>query len=258
MVEGAFGASGSRVVLEERLTGTEVSAHAFCDGERAVPMVFACDYKRVRDNDDGPNTGGMGAYSPPGFVDTALAEQINTTVTRATVAAMAAAGRPYRGTLYPGLMLTASGPRVIEFNCRFGDPETQVLIPRLDSDLLPVLEACARGSLAGVNVRWSERAAVGVVLASGGYPGPYVTGLPITGLDTLYAGVLVFHAGTTLADDGTVLTNGGRVLTVVATARTLAEARERVYGNARRIRFEGVHYRTDIALRELTPAGVGR
>lgn len=257
MVEGAFGASGSRVVLEERLTGTEVSAHAFCDGERAVPMVFACDYKRVGDHDQGPNTGGMGVYSPPGFVDPALAEQINTAITQATVAAMAAAGHPYRGTLYPGLMITASGPRVIEFNCRFGDPETQVLIPRLDSDLLPVLEACARGSLAGVDVRWSERAAVGVVLASGGYPGPYTTGLPITGLDAVDPDILVFHAGTTLAGDGAVLTNGGRVLTVVATAPTLAEARERVYDNARRIHFPGVHYRTDIALREL-PAGVGR
>lgn len=255
MVEGAFGAAGSRVVLEERLTGTEVSAHAFCDGAHAVPMVFACDYKRVRDHDEGPNTGGMGVYSPPGFVDAVLAEQITTTITQPTVRALAEAGSPYRGTLYPGLMITPSGPKVIEFNCRFGDPETQVLLPRLDCDLLPVLEACARGTLTGVAVRWSERAAVGVVLASGGYPGPYRTGLPISGLDTVDSDILVFHAGTKRGEDGMVLTNGGRVLTIVATAPTLAEARERVYENAHRIHFEGVHYRTDIALREL-PAEV--
>jgi phosphoribosylamine--glycine ligase len=254
LVDRTFGAAGSRVVIEERLVGREVSAHAFCDGMTAVPMVYACDYKRVRDGDAGPNTGGMGAYSPPGFVDEALAARIRDTVIEPSVRAMAAAGRPYRGTLYPGLMITDAGPKVVEFNCRFGDPETQVLMPRLDSDLLPVLDAAVRGGLSEIEVTWSSQAAVGVVLASGGYPGPYQTGLPVRGLDRVDSDVLIFHAGTRPEGDGRVVTAGGRVLTVVATAPTLTEARERVYDNARRIEFEGRHYRADIALRELHPA----
>jgi phosphoribosylamine--glycine ligase len=220
-------------------------------------MVLSCDYKRVGDGDAGPNTGGMGIYSPPGFVDAALAAEVQRDVVEPVLRAMHGMGRPFRGTLYPGLMLGPAGLRVVEFNCRFGDPETEVLMPRLASDLLPVLDACARGRLAGTAVAWSDMPAVGVVLASGGYPGPYRTGLPITGLDDVDGEVLVFHAGTRLAEDGTVLTNGGRVLTVVAAAPSLARARERVYDNVRRIRFEGCHFRTDIALRELAAAGVG-
>jgi phosphoribosylamine---glycine ligase len=248
---GAFGAAGARVLVEERMTGREVSAHAFCDGAAGIPTVLACDYKRAFDGDAGPNTGGMGVYSPPGFVAPGFEETIRATIVAPLLREMAAAGVPYRGTLYPGLMLTDAGPRVVEFNCRFGDPETQALMPRLDSELAPILAAAAEGRLAGVEVTWKQNAVVGVVLASGGYPGAYRTGLPIDGLDTLDPDVLAFHAGTALDEGGRVVTSGGRVLTVVAEGRTLAEARARVYDNVARIRFEGRHYRTDIALREL-------
>jgi phosphoribosylamine--glycine ligase len=250
MEAGAFGEAGRRVVLEERMTGREVSAHAFCDGVTARPMVFACDYKRVFDGDRGPNTGGMGVYSPPGFVDAALAERIRLDIIEPAVRALREAGSPYIGTLYPGLMITDAGPRVVEFNCRFGDPETQALMPRLDSDLLEIMLAAVHGRLAEAEIRWHDNAVVGVVLASGGYPGSYRTGLPVDGLDALDAGVQVFHAGTRL-EDGRVVTAGGRVLTVVASGATLAEARGRVYDNVPRIRFDGMHYRTDIALREV-------
>ena len=251
LAEGVFGAAGSRVLLEERMSGREVSAHAFSDGTTVVPMVYSCDYKRAGDGDTGPNTGGIGVYSPPGFVDEALARQIEQTVIEPAVRAMAQAGRPYRGTLYPGLMITDAGPRVVEFNCRFGDPEAQALMARLSSDLLDICEAVVHSRLAETEVRWSDEAAVGVVLASGGYPGPYQTGYPITGLDAIDSDVHVFHAGTKLRDDGAVVTSGGRVLTVVATGPTLAAARARAYDNARRIHFDGRHYRTDIALREI-------
>src|SRR5262249_12574900 len=182
MQEGAFGAAGSRVLLEERMSGPETSAHAFSDGTTVVPMVFSCDYKRVFDADAGPNTGGMGVYSPPGFVDGALAQRIFQAITAPTIRAMAEAGAPYRGPPYPGLMITDAGPRVVEYNCRFGDPETQALMLRLESDLLEILDACVQGRLAEVDVRWRDNAAVGVVLASGGYPRSYRTGLPIEGL----------------------------------------------------------------------------
>jgi phosphoribosylamine--glycine ligase len=253
LVEGVFGAAGRRVLIEERLSGTEVSAHAFVDGETAVPMAFACDYKRVGDGETGPNTGGMGAYSPPGFVDAALAARVQGEIVLPAVRTLRALGRPYRGTLYPGLMITAAGPRVVEFNCRFGDPEAQVILPRLTSDLLDICDAVAHGRLDGVPVAWTDRAAVGVVLASGGYPSAYPTGLPIEGLDVVDADVQVFHAGTARREDGMVVTAGGRVLTVVAMGRTLAEARARAYDNTQRIRFAGRHYRTDIALREVEP-----
>ena len=250
MEEDAFGAAGQTVVLEERMTGPETSAHVFSDGYTAVPMVYACDYKRVNDADQGPNTGGMGVYSPPGFVDEALAEQVRRTIVEPVIRALADAGTPYTGTLYPGLMITDVGPRVVEFNCRFGDPETQALMPRLQSDLLEIMLAVVKGTLAGAEVRWRDNAVVGVVLASGGYPGAYRTGLPIAGLDALDPDVHVFHAGTR-TEDGLTVTAGGRVLTVVAEGRTLAEARARVYDNVPRISFAGMHYRTDIALREV-------
>lgn len=255
LVGGAFGASGSRVLIEERMTGPEVSAHAFCDGDIAVPMVYSCDYKRARDNDEGPITGGMGVYSPPGFVDQQLADEIRRRVIDPTMAAMKTAGRPYRGTLYPGLMLTPTGPRVVEYNCRFGDPETQALMPRLETDLLDICDAAVRGRLSRVDIHWSARPVVGVVLAPRGYPEAYDTGLPITGLDDVDPDIQIFHAGTKRRDDGVVVTAGGRVLTVVASGATLTEAREWVYDNAVRIHFEDRHYRTDIALRELR-AGV--
>lgn len=251
--DGAFGEAGSRLVLEERMTGRETSAQAFTDGVTVVPMVYACDYKRVFDGDEGPNTGGMGVYSPPGFVDDALQEEIRRTIIDPTVRALAGDGAPYTGTLYPGLMITDAGPRVVEYNCRFGDPETQALMLRLDSDLLEIMLAVVEGRLAEADVRWKDNAVVGVVVASGGYPGAYQTGLPIEGLDALDADVHVFHAGTRREGDR-IVTAGGRVLTVVASGGTLAEARERVYDNMARLHFPGMHYRHDIALREVAPA----
>lgn len=248
---GAFGDAGRRVLIEERMSGPEVSAHAFCDGVTAVPMVYSCDYKRIGDGDTGPNTGGMGAYSPPGFLTAEAEEQIRREVIDPVIAEMARRGRPFKGALYPGMMLTASGPRVVEFNCRSGDPETQVLMPRLETDLLEICLAVVNGTLANTPILWTARPTVGVVIAAGGYPGVYRTGLPVDGLGALDHDVTAFHAGTRLDDGGRVLTAGGRVLTVVASGATLREARDRAYDNARRIQFEGAYFRTDIALREL-------
>ena len=257
LLGGRFGEASRTVVVEEHLRGLEASAMAFVDGDHVTPMPFSCDYKRALDGDAGPNTGGMGVYSPPGFLDTQHDRTIFDTVHVPVIEALRNAGRPFRGILYAGLMVRDGQPTVVEFNARFGDPETQVVLPLLESDLLNVMRACVEGRLDREPVRWRRGAAVGVVLASAGYPGAYETGKPITGLDTVdqgvESGVLVFHAGTQLRDDGTVVTSGGRVLTVVAIAPTLAEARERAYANAARITFEGRQYRTDIALRELAP-----
>ncbi len=254
MVRREFGASGDRVVIERRLSGPEVSAHAFTDGRTVAHMPFSCDHKPVFDGNQGPNTGGMGAYSPPGWLDGSTGATVRSAITQAAVQAMMAEGRPYRGVLYPGLMLTDAGPMVIEFNCRMGDPETQVLLPRLQSDLLDVCWAVANNRLHEIELRWSDEACVGVVLASGGYPGAYQTGLPIDGLADLDSGVLVFHAGTRRADDGPIVTAGGRVLTVAATGATMEDARRTAYRNVERIRFEGVHYRRDIGAAQ--PAAV--
>jgi phosphoribosylamine--glycine ligase len=232
------------------LSGPEVSVLAFTDGRTVVPMAPACDYKRVYDGDEGPNTGGMGSYSPTSYVDAALLAQIRETILEPTVRALAAEGSPYQGVLYAGLMLTSEGPKVLEFNARFGDPEAQVILPRLKSDLVRIALAVAEGRLAEVPIEWDERAAVGVVLASGGYPGEITKGHEIHGLDELDEGILPFHGGTTLVG-GKVVTSGGRVLTIVALGRDLAEARERVYANVQRVRFDGVHYRRDIAAREV-------
>ncbi len=247
MVRRDFGAAGNEVVIEERLYGWETSAHAFCDGKTAVLMPFASDYKRAQDGDIGLNTGGMGAYSPSAFVDERLAEEIRHQVVERAIAGMASEGAPYNGTLFPGLMVTDEGIRVLEFNARWGDPETQVLLPRLESDLYEVCLAAAEGRLADVEVRWSPRPAVGVVMASGGYPATYKLGHVITGVDSVDADVLVFHAGTKQDSRGLV-TNGGRVLTVVATGDTLEEARAKAYENVARIEFTDAHYRRDIAL----------
>ncbi len=245
--EAIFGASGHTVLLEERLIGREVSAMAFTDGVTVAPLPFSCDYKRIRDGDEGLNTGGMGAYSPPPWLDEALEPVIHETITEAAVAAMMAEGSPFRGTLYPGLMITKDGPRVVEFNCRLGDPEAQVLIPRLKSDLLEICLAVVNNRLSDAEIEWSTDAAVGVVMASGGYPEDYSTGYEISGLNTLEDGVLVFHAGTMLDEDGRVVTNGGRVLTVTAKASSLSEARAKAYRNVQRIHFTNAHYRRDIA-----------
>ena len=251
LLAGRFGDASRTIVVEERLAGREASAMAFCDGETVAPMPLSCDYKRALDDDQGSNTGGMGVYSPPGFIAAHRSQRLFDHVHKPALRALRDEGRPFRGVLYAGLMVTEGEPAVLEFNCRFGDPETQVVLPLLRSDLLEVLRACATGTLADVPLEWSDDATVGVVLASAGYPGAYETGKPIHGLDAIDNDALLFHAGTRLADDGAVLTAGGRVLTVVARAPTLAQARDRAYDNAARIEFEGRTYRSDIARREL-------
>lgn len=256
MVRREFGVSGDTVVIDERLYGWEASAHAFCDGRTVRMMPFATDHKRALDGDRGLNTGGMGACSPSPDIDSGMERRIRVEVVERTIAAMEREGTPFNGTLFPGLMVTDDGMFVLEYNARFGDPETQVLMPRLESDLFAIVQAAADGRLETADIRWSERAAVGVVMASGGYPEKYTTGHEIHGLDRVDDDVLVFHAGTKL-DGGRVVTNGGRVLTVVAMGTTLGEVRERAYDNVRRISFEGAHYRTDIALGAEQAAGAG-
>ena len=249
MESKTLGAAGDRVVIEECLSGKEMSAFAFTDGQAVIPMVSACDYKRIYDGDRGPNTGGMGSYSPPFFHTPELAKLVTQSIMEPTVIAMEKEGRPYRGVLYGGLMITNDGPKVIEFNARFGDPEAQVTLPRLKSDLVDIMLAVINGNLDQAKVEWSDDACVGVVMASAGYPASYKTGFPVTGLDNLDKDITVFHAGTKVgAEPGQVLTGGGRVLTVVAMGKTLAEAREKVYANIPRVHFEGCHYRKDIAL----------
>jgi phosphoribosylamine--glycine ligase len=248
LVERTFGDAGDRVLVEEFLEGREVSALALTDGETVIPLVPAQDFKRVGDGDTGPNTGGMGAYSPVPFVDEATWRGIAEDILEPVVAGLAERGLRYRGVLYAGLMLTAEGPKVLEFNCRFGDPETQAILPRLDSDLAELLVAAARGTLGEHKVAWKPEACVSVVLASAGYPGSYPTGLSIEGLDAAsqVEGATVFHAGTARRD-GRVMTAGGRVLAVSALGKDLAEARRRAYEASSRISFEGMHHRTDIA-----------
>jgi phosphoribosylamine---glycine ligase len=248
LVERAFGEAGARVVVEEFLTGREVSAFALTDGRDVLPLVMAQDFKRVGDGDAGPNTGGMGAYSPVSFIDDATAERIWNDVLRRTVAAMDAEGVPFQGVLYAGLMLTADGPKVLEFNCRFGDPEAEAMVPRLRSDLGELMLACTEGNLEDHRAVWAPEACVTVVIASGGYPGEYPTGVPISGLDEANGveGAVVFHAGTE-ERDGRVVTSGGRVLAVTALGTTIDRARTTAYEACSRIRFEGAHYRRDIA-----------
>ncbi len=247
LVDRAFGAAGDRILIDEHLEGREVSVLTLTDGEAVLPLEPARDFKRSLDGDRGPNTGGMGAHSPvPGF-DDALAARIAREILEPTVAALAAEGVPYRGVLYAGLMLTAEGPKVLEFNARFGDPEAQAVLPRLDSDLAETLLACAEGRLGEAKVAWSPEACVTVVLASGGYPGLYETGFPIEGLEEAGKSdrVAVFHAGTARRD-GRVVTAGGRVLAVSALGTDLADARTRAYRAASLVSFEGAHRRSDI------------
>ncbi|MFC1966793.1 phosphoribosylamine--glycine ligase [Chloroflexota bacterium] len=247
MESKTLGEAGDRVVIEEYLSGREMSSFAFTDSQTVVPMVSACDYKRVYDGDKGPNTGGMGSYSPPHFDTPELAKMVTETVMEPAVSAMNREERAYKGVLYGGLMVSNEGLKVLEFNARFGDPETQVVLPRLKTDLVDIMLAVVNNNLDQINIEWSEDACVGVVMASAGYPGSYKTGFPITGLDNLDKDIMVFHAGTELGSDGEVLTSGGRVLTVVAMGKTIAQSREKVYANIPRINFEGCHYRTDIA-----------
>ncbi len=246
-----FGSAGDQVIIEECLVGKEVSLLAFTDGKTVIPMVPACDYKRVFDGDRGPNTGGMGSYSPPGFFSDKLTAEVTKTVLQPVIKAMAQEDTPYKGVLYAGLMIADTGPKVLEFNARFGDPETQAILPRLKTDLVDILLAVVDNKLDQTVVKWTEEPCVGVVMASGGYPGNYKTGLEITGLDKLNDDVMVFHAGTKLGEDSRIYTDGGRVLTMAAAGKNMAEARARVYGNLPRIHFDGCHYRQDIAAREV-------
>lgn len=246
-----FGSAGDSVVIEECLTGKEVSLLAFTDGKTVVPMVPACDYKRVFDDDQGPNTGGMGSYSPPGFFDAKLTKQVTETILEPAVRAMAEEGMLYKGVLYAGLLVTPDGAKVLEFNARFGDPETQVILPRLNTDLVDILLAVVDNRLSETAVEWSNDACVGIVMASGGYPGSYGTGFAIQGLEKLDKEILVFHAGTKQGENSQMHTDGGRVLTITATGKTMAEARAKAYQNLPRIRFDSCHYRKDIAAREV-------
>jgi phosphoribosylamine---glycine ligase len=249
LVRRAHGDAGARILLEEYLDGPEASLFALSDGRTVVPLAPARDYKRVGDHDHGPNTGGMGAYSPLPDVPDSLVEEARRTILEPTVAELCTRGIRYQGLLYAGLALTSSGPKVIEFNCRFGDPEAQVVLPRLATDLTELLWATAEGVLAGEKVAWDPRACVTVVLASGGYPGSYRRDFEITGLQEAAAlrDVHVYHAGTTTDPSGVVRTAGGRVLAVTALGDDLAEASARAYQAAGRIHFEGMHYRRDIA-----------
>jgi phosphoribosylamine--glycine ligase len=246
-----FSSAGDRVIIDEYLSGQEVSLIAFTDGKTVSPMVPACDYKKIGDNDEGPNTGGMGSYSPPGFFPAQMTKKVTQDILLPTVKAMAKEGLPYKGVLYAGLMIVDGEPVVLEFNARFGDPETQVILPLLKTDLVDILLAVIQGNLYQLKIEWSSEACVGVVMSSAGYPGSYKTGFPIRGIDNVDKAVLVFHAGTKLGNDGIIYTDGGRVLTVVGVGQDIAEARKKVYRNIFNIYFEGCYYRKDIALREI-------
>ena len=251
MEDHSFGDAGARVVIEEFMEGEEASLLAFTDGTMIRPMISAQDHKRAYDGDRGPNTGGMGTYAPAPVMTPEMTERAVEEILKPTIAAMAKEGRTYRGCLYLGLMVTVDGPKVVEFNARFGDPETQVVLPLLDSDLVAIMCACADGTLADVPIRWKDGAAVCVVLASGGYPGHYEKGQEIHGLaDAEAMGALVFHAGTAMKD-GKLVTNGGRVLGVVGRGTDISSAVDSAYAAATKISFKDAYYRKDIAHRAL-------
>ncbi|WP_027715901.1 phosphoribosylamine--glycine ligase [Desulfuromonas sp. TF] len=252
LLEGAFGEAGSQVVIEEFLEGEEASFLAFTDGKTILPLASAQDHKPVFDGDQGPNTGGMGAYSPAPVVTAELHERIIETVLRPIIDGMASEGCPYSGILYAGLMIKNGDIQVLEFNARFGDPEAQPLLARLKSDLVPVLLACARGSLEGVSLDWHDKAAVCVVIASGGYPGSFEKGYEIRGLEeaSTIDDLMVFHAGTAL-NDGRIVNSGGRVLGVTGLGETVAAAIDKAYRGVKVISWEGAHYRTDIGKKAL-------
>ena len=259
MDDRIFGPAGDTVVVEEWLQGTEVSVFAFSDGENLSEPVAACDYKQIGDGDEGPNTGGMGSFAPPPFWNEDLARHVSKSILRPTIARLAEMGCPYKGVLYAGLMFTNEGPKVLEYNCRFGDPEAQVILPLLDSDPVDVMSACIEGNLADKTVYWGSRAHVGVVMVSGGYPGGYETGRVIHGLEqscqTVEQGsfgtdTLIFHAGASKVSDDTgctrILTSGGRVLTVVGRGENIERAREAAYQRVAQIHFQDARYRFDI------------
>ena len=252
MADQKFGNAGARVVLEEFMEGEEASLLAFTDGKTVVPMIAAQDHKRIFDNDEGPNTGGMGTYAPAPVMTDVLRLKATERVLKPVVAAMAQEGTPYQGCLYAGLMINGDSVKVVEFNCRFGDPETQVILPLLDGDLAEIMLACATGTLDEVEVAWSDKVAVCVVMASGGYPGSYENGKEISGLAEANAdeSTVVFHAGTKLVD-GKIVTAGGRVLGVTSVDKNIRDARDRAYAAVEKINFDKVFYRKDIAWRAL-------
>lgn len=248
MLEGhAFSGAGSSVVIEEFMEGEEASMLCFCDGTNVVPMISSQDHKRIFDFDKGPNTGGMGAYAPAPVMTKEMCEEVNVRILRPIVAAMKKEGYPFKGCLYAGLMITTEGPKVVEFNCRFGDPETEAVLPLFDGDLARVMLDCVHGTLSDEDVVWKKACAVDVVLASEGYPASHSSGEVISGIeDAKKAGCLVFHAGT-VKKNGQYVVNGGRVLNVVALADTLAEAKAKAYEGVSCISWRGMQYRHDIA-----------
>ena len=250
MQDRIFGAAGSTVVVEECLEGQEISVFAFADGERVSSLAAACDYKRLLDGDKGLNTGGMGCYAPANLWTPERERQVRQEIMEPVVRAMAQEGAPYKGVLYAGLMLTPSGPKVLEFNCRLGDPETQVLLPSVKTDLADAILATIDGNLENTVIDWGDTACVGVVMASRGYPGEYRRGLEVQGLNTLDEEALPFHAGTarTPGKDPRIITTGGRVLTIVGFGSSVSEARTHAYENVSRVDFQGCHYRKDIGL----------
>lgn len=253
MSEGAFGDAGKKVIIEEVLEGEELSVLAFTDGESVIPLASSQDHKRVYDHDRGPNTGGMGAYSPCPQVSPEKFLEILDISIKPMIRGMAAEGKPYRGLLYAGIMLTEKGPYVLEYNCRFGDPETEAVLPRLKSDLLPVMLQIAEGKLKTKSLEWHDKSALAVVIASGGYPGAFEKGRPVSGLESCkgLADVEVFHAGTDFNAQGQVVTAGGRVFVVVGLGDNLRDAHDKAYQAVARIQFEGLHYRRDIGKRAL-------
>jgi phosphoribosylamine---glycine ligase len=245
MKDVTFGAAGVRVVIEEFLEGEEMTLLSFVNGSTVKAMVPSQDHKPVYDGDKGPNTGGMGTYAPFPHIDSSMTERIIKTIVQPTAEAMIAEGVPYEGILYTGLMLTKEGPKVIEYNARFGDPETQVVLPLLETDLVEILTASLTGELENIEVKWKDKAAVCVIMSSAGYPGPYEKGEVIYGLDQVVNPTIIFHAGTA-AKDGKIITNGGRVVGITAIGETLKEARELAYQSVEKVSFNGAHYRTDI------------
>lgn len=250
MKDRAFGSAGDQVVIEECLLGEEVSVFGLCDGKTVVPMVAAQDHKRIFDGDQGPNTGGMGAYSPPPIYTAEMHQRVMREIMQPTVDAMAKEGRSYKGVLYAGLMITDKGPKVLEYNVRLGDPEAQVVLPLLSGDLYTVLEAVVDGNLGNTKVEFEKQACICVVLASAGYPGSYAKGQKINGIKDVSPGTMVFHAGTRRSGTD-VVTDGGRVLSVVSKGPTVAEAIRNVYREVPKITFEGMQYRTDIGSKAL-------
>ncbi len=250
MIEEKFGIAGKKVIIEEFLIGEEVSVFTFVDGKNISNVIAACDYKKLLEGDLGPNTGGMGAYSPPTYWNHDLSENIKNKIIYPTINALSNLGTPYSGILYSGLILTENGPKVLEFNCRFGDPEAQTILPLLKTDLVDLILKISDNKLNDINVQWADKNSVSIVLASGGYPEKYVTGYTIDGIEEISDSVLIFHAGTAIIPSSKLLvTNGGRVLTLTYLGNNLNEARNKVYSNlSNNILFENMFYRKDIAI----------